>query len=398
MRPLLSVAIATRNRDSTLLPSLTALSRYYSRLDVEVIVHDNSEHPIDPERLERSAQGLRLVYRHTRSRLSQAENYEAACALAQGEYLTMLGDDDSIAPGALELIGEMQAHRVEAAFAGFSAYYWPGVGQRLGGIGSSGGGALLVPGGPRDLRVSDLRSAAAECLASGGTSLAGLPRLYYGIVHVGLVERVRRLAGGLFPGPSPDMASAVALSLASDQLLVGNWPFFIAGNSAASAAGLGLRGAHAGEIEGHPWLPARTASEWEPRIPKFWSGPTIWAASAWSAAQRLGAEEALATHFGFARLYAQCLGFHPRYFVRTWRAFQAGAREMGALLSAVQAAEVLARAAGISAARVGGLIRRRLVGPSLGGKGCVVIEGVGSIEHATEIVAGTLLEQPALVR
>jgi hypothetical protein len=151
-----------------------------------------------------------------------------------------------------------------------------------------------------------------KCLKLGGGSLCNLPRLYYGIIKKEVLNKVKIASGYYFPGPSPDMANAFSAAMFTKSLVLFDAPLFIAGNSAKSAAGMGLSGKHVGSIEGNPMLPADCHVTWTKLVPKFWSGSTIWAESLLKSTELTGNFSYVAK-FNFARLYADCLTYHREY-------------------------------------------------------------------------------------
>ncbi len=62
-----------------------------------------------------------------------------------------------------------------------------------------------------------------------------------------------------------------------------------------------------------PWLPKETASRWEKKLPKYWTGETIYAESAIKAIRALGHEEDL-KYMSYPYFYASFFIYHPREF------------------------------------------------------------------------------------
>ena len=61
------------------------------------------------------------------------------------------------------------------------------------------------------------------------------------------MKKIRSFAGTAFPGPSPDIANAVAVASMVDTYLLADYPVFIAGNCKSSNAAKGLRKEHVGK-------------------------------------------------------------------------------------------------------------------------------------------------------
>ena len=214
--------------------------------------------------------------------------------------------------------------------------------------------------------------------------------MYYGVVRRSCLDRVRADAGACFPGPSPDMANAFALSFAVGRMSVAELPVFIAGNSRKSNAGLVLRGQHVGEIPSLPFLPRDTAERWNPSIPYFWSGQTIWCQSAYAAAAALGRAEEFEAANDYRALYARVLVFQPRFALRVLRAFSARHAQLGVLRFSLEATATVAAAGALGVARVVGFMQRWLrarVSPAAGG---LLETGVPSVIDATRRVDATI--------
>jgi glycosyltransferase involved in cell wall biosynthesis len=352
-----SIVVATKDRYETLFDCINSLLLNYDRDDVEIVVRDNSAQPRSDDFAARFGGRRNVVYRHDPTPVSQSENYELGVALARGDFVTMIGDDDGVAGGLLEIAAWMDRHTLDAFFPGFSVYLWPGVSGRLS-FGNPDG--WLSQGAWSAARLVDAERQRRAVLASGSTSLEELPRMYYGLVRRNCLDRVRDQAGACFPGPSPDMANAFALSYAVKRMAVAELPLFIAGNSRKSNAGLGLQGQHVGEIPDLPFLPRDTAARWNPCIPYFWSGQTIWCQSAYAAAAALGRAQEFEAANDYRALYARVLVFHPRFSVRLLRAFSVRHARRGALRMGLEAAATVLAAGSLWVARVTGFVQRRL--------------------------------------
>jgi Glycosyl transferase family 2 len=310
-----SIIVATKDRYDTLFDCVSSLLANYADPAVEIIVRDNSASPRIDAFAAAFGANPNLRYIADPRPVSQSENYELAVAAARGDYVTMIGDDDSISWGLLELARWMDRQDVDAFFPGFSVYIWPGVSGRLAGTNATGSWSWSNEA--LTMRVVDAASEREAVLAEGCTSLESLPRLYYGLVRKRCLDEVRERAGLVFPGPSPDMANAFTLSYCVRRFVTSSLPIFIAGNSRKSNAGLGLRGRHVGEIQDLPFLPADTAARWNACIPFFWSGQTIWSQSAYTAASAMGRADDYERSNNFRGLYARLLVFQPGYLDRT---------------------------------------------------------------------------------
>ena len=380
-----SIVVATKDRYETLFYCVRGLLINYGGDDCEIVVRDNSMQPRADEF--RAAFGAfpSVVYHADPTPVSQSDNYERAVAMATGDYVTMIGDDDGVAWGLLQIADWMDRHGIDAFFPGFSVYLWPGVSARFAAPNEDG---RLNFGPQASPRLVDAQVQRKAVLASGSTSLEELPRLYYGLVRRTCLEHVRADAGTFFPGPSPDMANAFALSYVVGKLAVAELPVFIAGNSRKSAAGMGLRGHHVGEIPALPFLPRDTTEKWNPGIPYFWSGQTIWCQSAFTAAVAMGREAEFESENAYRKLYARVLVFQPGFAMRAVRALRARHPGLGPQVIELAATTMIAVAMWFS--RVSGFARRHLRargGPVTSG---TQVQGLPSVIDATRHVDGVM--------
>jgi glycosyltransferase involved in cell wall biosynthesis len=350
-RPLLSIAIPTRNRPIYLLSVLDEFLRC-TRSDFEVIVQDNSDDDVLRSEIARRGDS-RVRYTYTAARLSVVQNCDLAIQACAGHFVCMLGDDDGLLlEESLELVAQCVAKRVEAVVPSSFYYTWPGLRHKIWGNMSGRLAGAKFTG--RCERV-DVAGELSLALARGGAfGLFHMPRVYHGFVSKEVLSRLYDLAGTCFPGPSPDMANAVALSRIIHKCYLVSFPFIIVGHSKGSGGGMGSEKKHWGDISAQAHLPLDTAARWNRAIPFFWSGPTIYAQSAHCAIGALCRQDA--PHINFACLYAACL-IYERH---SWGAVILAVRHSGEWLPWL-AVRVLGYSMVISARRarsfVGNLIK-----------------------------------------
>lgn len=224
-RPRFSVVIPTRNRADTLRSSLaTCIDQNFD--DYEIVVCDNGE-GAEAEQVVRAAASARVRYLAPTRPLAMSANWERAVSEAQGEYITVLGDDDGLMPYALaELDALITKYDTQAVVWQRGIYTWPTIG---------------VPGEADLLRVPLARSAVEmngrEQIRKAVRFEAGydtLPMIYSAVVHRDLIERHRQLAGRMFLNVYPDVYSAFGLGYLADRYIWTSVPMGIAGLSRAS--------------------------------------------------------------------------------------------------------------------------------------------------------------------
>jgi hypothetical protein len=305
---LLSIVLPTKNRYEYLIPLVELLLESTS-YDFEIVVQDNSDSN-EPflTRFGKSVES-RISYQYVQGWLSVIDNCDIGVSRAKGEYVCLLGDDDGILiENSLELLRQLKERAIDAATVQPIFFTWPGTDHavwkdKFTGLTSTSFSLSFTP--------MDARKSLSIVLDQGGSmGLQKLPRVYQSFVSRATLGKVRQFAGSCFPGPSPDMANAVALAYVVQNYVYVSIPTIISGQSPKSTGGQGARKQHHGTIESQPHLPADTAAKWSPSIPRFWSGATIYAESARRAVAAISGRE---EKFNYLYLYAACLVFERQY-------------------------------------------------------------------------------------
>ena len=139
-----------------------------------------------------------------------------------------------------------------------------------------------------------------------------MPRVYQGFVRRSTLQKLYDLHGTLFPGASPDMANAIALTYVLDNVVYSDLPLVIAGHGPSSAGALASAGMHHSTLERAIHLPGSTIKNWNSKVPRFWSGTTVYAASINDAITQVnGSEAEELTRFNYEALIAHCLIYEP---------------------------------------------------------------------------------------
>jgi hypothetical protein len=307
--PTLSIVVPTRNRHGYLDKLIRRLLRI-DAADLEVVVHDNSDANSEYVRLSGSIADSRLKYAFNPTPMSITENFERSISLANGEFVCMLGDDDGVAESIVDLARWMKARSIDAAVAPVSTYLWPGVSGML--DANSSQGLLRLPRYSGKIEIVDESAALDFVLNSGGIRIGDLPSVYQAVISKRALEALKLRAGTYFPGPSPDMASAVGLSAVINKFARVDLPVVISGSCPGSGAAEGARHKHEGEVADRKFLPADTVPLWPSQVPFFFSGSTLYAATLMRALTLTGRDDLL-SRVRVDRLYAACLVFNPSY-------------------------------------------------------------------------------------
>lgn len=273
-KPLLSIGIPTKNRYEYLRPCIETLLNLKSKFqEIEIVIQDNTEdnsailpfinlHKDDIE------------YYHISENLSVVDNCENVVTHCKGEYVCLLGDDDSVTYPIIDVCYWMKENNIESCLGKICRFNWPDMVYTVHKLKS-----LTVPMGGRKVGFKNIEKTRNKILSIGGYTMLDLPRAYHAVVSRNALDRLKNLCGSYFPGPSPDMANSIGLSYVLSNHIIIDTPIIISGFSYKSTGGAGTRRAHVGKIEEIPHLPKQTKEIWDKRIPRYWTGETIYAES-----------------------------------------------------------------------------------------------------------------------
>ncbi len=376
-QPLLSVAMPTHNRARYAIHAIqSVLAQGDERL--ELVVSDTSTdgelatwlaaHP--------AGRDPRLNYFRPAQRLDMTGNHNAAVAACRGEFLCLIGDDDTIGPYALEAAQWALAQGIDVIAPNVVAnYVWPDFRSRYFGAGHSSRlyFARHMGGG----RLCEARDALALALSQAAQGTDGLPKIYHGLVRRHLMERVRERSGQYFHGSSPDMSGAVGLAACGGRFLEVDFPLSIPGASGGSNTGRSAMNTHKGKLTAESQTSGFAASGWSPGVPKFFSVETVWAHAALETLRLI--EPAAVPRFNFARLLGACRARHPEFQTE----IEVATREAGELLGqdmACLAADAERERKRIRSARIRQVLARALRPTASGGR--PYVSGLSTVAEA----------------
>ncbi|MBB4806189.1 hypothetical protein HNP38_001461 [Chryseobacterium defluvii] len=310
--PILSIIVPTKNRHYY----LEYLVNYFHDLDcreVQLVIQDNSDDNEAQKKFFNSLQNLnddRIIYNYVKESISVIDNSDLALSQATGEYVTFIGDDDIFSKYIIDLVKEIRSKNIDSVLPLKGSYSWPDIKSRLYGNKLSGKFTQTSVSG----KITEIkpREEMDKLLKCGGTDILDLPRVYHGIVKLSVLKEIKESTGSFFPGPSPDMANAVALGINVRNHILIDIPYVISGHSKSSGGGMGASGRHIGEISNFKHLPKDTADNWSKEVPFYWSGYTIYAESMLQALKRLRKKDLL-KKINYNYLYAMCLVFDTPY-------------------------------------------------------------------------------------
>ena len=351
---LVSIVVPTHNRSKYAIPCVKSLLEIPSQ-DVQIVVHDTSNDSCELTRWAESQKDDRLVYVHWQSRLSMTENHERAIALATGEYVCLIGDDDSVSNRIMDFAQYAKEHSIDMLTPKVrAAYYWPDFRTRF--YGAAHAGRIYLEHFDASFSEWDVRERLDNALKHACQGTDAMPKLYHGLIKNALLAQLREKNGKVFFGTSPDMSAAVALSLRAGRYTLVDFPFTLPGGAGGSNSGRSAEGKHKGSLKDDPHLAPFKNLVWPEFIPQFFSVETVWAHAAWETLVNAGGQEK--DRFNFARLYALCLLHHRDYARVIWSARRAAsARDFKGVSVLHLGAEFLSVASRYAFARVRRLMR-----------------------------------------
>lgn len=273
MSPLLSIVIPTRNREYYCIEAIKHIL-LHNNIDFELVIQDNS----DSDKVEEfvtTVSDSRLVYNHTKGRINSAINMDKALSMAAGEYVTMIGDDDTILPQIFDVAVWAKHNNYLCVSPNQQLKYtWPD--DAIGELGTllwtKASSAYKLMKGEKQLKL---------LLRNGIINYSSycLPKVYHGVIKREILQKIKEKAGHYIGGLSPDIYLAVSASILCNDYVAINYPITVAGACPRSSTAESHKGGHRGDLASAPHLFGRKY-EWDGRIPELYSVETIWAESA----------------------------------------------------------------------------------------------------------------------
>lgn len=206
--PLLSIVVPTKNRYEYLCHLIDLLATFRN-IDFEMVIQDNSD--------DNSAFLNKVClddypfirYFYLKEPLSQSDNSNKSILNSKGKYVCFIGDDDGVLPSILDVVKYMEKNNIDALISQHTVYNWPDYVDNS--IYKTSAAILYHIGGGEYVYINP-REEFKKSQQNGFRDMALMPRVYQAIVRRECLDEVYEICGSFFPGPSPDMANAVALS------------------------------------------------------------------------------------------------------------------------------------------------------------------------------------------
>jgi glycosyltransferase involved in cell wall biosynthesis len=264
--------------------------------EIELVIQDNTYNNSEIVEFLNLKDRSHLKYYHNKEQLPISLNTDLAIQHSTGEYVCFIGDDDGVLPNIIDCVKWMKKNGIEALRPAITIYNWPDF-LNFGKKNLSG--TLLYDNFSNDIKEIDSIRSLQKLAKHGFTHIYSIPKVYQGIVKRICLDKIYNIGGTFSPGPSPDMATAVALSFVVKKFVAINIPVIIIGQSQTVGGGERKLKGGVKNIDEVPFLPKNANMDWNSRIPRVWCSQTVWPESAIKAMQYMNKESEIKTNYEF---------------------------------------------------------------------------------------------------
>lgn len=223
---LFTVILPTLDRAASLADTIRTCLAQQDR-DLLVLVSDNASSDNTAD-IVASFSDSRLKYINSGSRLATTEHWEFSLRQVESGYVTVIGEDDGLLPGAIDAVRQIiTASNAKVVAWQTVGYGWPDL------VTPERRNRLRIPlsTGALSIRSKDVIKQVLENRADGSR----LPCLGNSFVSIDLIRSCREKNGGVFlAGGSPNAASAIAVAFEVDEFVFCARPLSIKGTSGRS--------------------------------------------------------------------------------------------------------------------------------------------------------------------
>lgn len=299
---LLSIVVPTKNRYFYLKYLVQLVDNLHTN-EVELVIQDNSDDNTEFLCYLQRKQYSFIRYNYIKGQIPMSENSDRAILNSIGEYICFLGDDDGFTKYLIDGVRWMKVEGIEAVRSAEVTYSWPDAPQ---------GKSAEMFYYPFSGKITYLSAydELIKVLQTGIQNRGKMPMAYHAVVSREALDRVYSIAGTFFPGNSPDISNAVALSLVVKKFALVDVPWAYSGNSAYKGGGVFAKGNAAPAITDIPWFRSNPEARWSDKVPKIASGSNIWADSVIESLCNMKRED-LINKINFNELYANFIFSYP---------------------------------------------------------------------------------------
>lgn len=302
---LLSIIVPTKNREFYVKKFVqNTLSIKDER--IQIIIQDNSETNLLKSYFEENINDTRLKYNYTFGTVSFVENFNLALKLSDGDYVIVLGDDDGLNPDIIKVVEWAKINDIEAIKPELVVtYIWPDNKINPGFIEINNYSGKCEYYDPHKELVKLSKNGFVNYLSYD------LAKLYHGIIKFECLEKIRKIKGNYIFGLTPDIYSAVSLSMIVKKAVKIDYPLTIPGYCHLSGTADSINGKHTGLLEDAPHLKGHINYKWNDLVPKFYSVETIWAVTAIEAVNDF--DKKLMNNYNLLKLFKICSYKYPEF-------------------------------------------------------------------------------------
>lgn len=299
---LLSIVVPTKNRYLYLKYLIQLVDNLHTD-EVELVIQDNSDDNSEFIDYLNEKNYSFIKYSYVKGQIPMSENSDRAILHSNGEYVCFLGDDDGFTKLLIDGVRWMKAEGIDAVRPAEITYSWPDAPQ------GKSAEISYYPFSGKIKYVSAFNEL-IKVLEAGIPNRGKMPMAYHSVVSRKALDRVYSIAGTFFPGNSPDISNAVALSLVVEKFALVDIPWAYSGNSAYKGGGVFAKGNSAPEIKDIPWFRPNPEKRWSSKVPRIASGANIWADSVIETLKNMKRVD-LIDNIDFNELYANFIFSYP---------------------------------------------------------------------------------------
>ena len=303
---LVSVVIPTYNRYKYLKGAIATFKNVKSN-EIEFIIQDNTEDNAEILDFLKNYDDKRIKYFHKAEHVSVVTNSDMGIDNSKGDYVIFIGDDDTVCDSIVKAAQFCKKNNIDTCISELPGFNWPDMtfkGRE------EQANLFLIKNVTGKVERIDADYQVQFALKHADGIPENMPRVYHGLTSRQCLNDIKAKTGSYFPGPSPDMASSLAISLFAKKAVYISDYLMVSGYGFKSARGEGNRQAHYGKISEKPWLPKDTEDKWDNDIPKIFSGETIIAESLSRCLRALHRQDLL-NQYSYGILYAVFFVRHP---------------------------------------------------------------------------------------
>jgi glycosyltransferase involved in cell wall biosynthesis len=315
MSYIVSIIVPTKNRYQYL-KYLIALIDSFKLDELELVIQDNSDNNGEIVEYLRQFSNENIRYFHTNEKLSMSGNADKAVLNSTGEYVCFIGDDDGICRNIIDCVKWMKTNGIDTLRTGLTMYTWDDYNKSI--FKNNLSQTLRFKKTSPQYFFVDPVKELEYCLNIGFQNLANMPLLYTGIVKREILDEVYKIGKTYFPGGSPDISNGVVLCFYSKSHAIINTPIVISGTSLMTGGGILRKKGRTTNLEDVDFISQSVKDNWEPNIPRIWSGRLAWPESGIKALKYVKQEDFL-KKMNYNYMFASFSFYYKKYFTVAFR-------------------------------------------------------------------------------